>query len=281
MELREFLATVASSYNRLDGLKTPTQALLRRASEELAEVTPAGITVLGSGGKGMATYTPWVGFFNPDETSDPQEGVYVVYLFAEDLRSVTLTLNQGMEYLRKRVGDKAARDRLARDARTLRDSFPNGALADLDQAIALASNGTRQRNYEAGNIGARRYDATALPSNAALEADLDRFLRLYDEVLDAKRQLLLGSPGSIASPTGASNGRSPDPLHAFKPKSDADYEAHLFGRKLRKSRRHETLIARYGEWAMEQGFHASTTEHPKDLVLRRSPSSSGTGTARH
>jgi hypothetical protein len=53
------------------------------------------IEVKGSGGQTSATFTPWVGFFDPDETSS-QFGVYVVYIFAEDLQSVALTLNQGI-----------------------------------------------------------------------------------------------------------------------------------------------------------------------------------------
>jgi hypothetical protein len=71
----------------------------------------------------MATYTPWVGFFNPDETDSPQRGVYVVYLFTQDMERLALSLNQGMEYLRKDLGDKAARESLAADANITRDAL--------------------------------------------------------------------------------------------------------------------------------------------------------------
>jgi hypothetical protein len=93
VNLRDYFGAIAVAYKRDEGLNTPTQALLRRANEELADYAPGGITIIGSGGKGLPTFTPWVGFFNPDETTDPQEGIYVVYLLSADLAGLTLTLN--------------------------------------------------------------------------------------------------------------------------------------------------------------------------------------------
>jgi hypothetical protein len=43
-----------------------------------------------------ATYTPWVGRFDPDETDSPQRGINVGFI-SEDLEAVVLTLNQGMD----------------------------------------------------------------------------------------------------------------------------------------------------------------------------------------
>src|SRR4029453_14984153 len=54
-----------------------------------------------------------------------------------------------------------------------------------------------------------------------------------------------------------------------KPKSSESYVAHLAGRVLTKSRRHEQLIGEYGTWAAARGFRPSTKGDPKELVLRR------------
>src|SRR5437868_7285399 len=99
MDISIFLATVAGQYDRNAGLRTPVQDMLRKAREHLQEHTPGGIHVIGSGGKGTATLTPWVGFFDPDETTSPEEGLYVVYLFAADGQTVSLTLLQGITKL--------------------------------------------------------------------------------------------------------------------------------------------------------------------------------------
>ncbi len=255
------------TYRREDGLQTSAQQLLRHAGTELADYAPGGVTIVGSGGKGSATYTPWVGFFDPDETTDPQEGIYVVYLFAQDLASVTLTLNQGMEHLRSEIGNSKARARLAVDALAIREGLTDGTTTGLLTEMDLSSNGDRQRNYQAGNIIATRYELVALPDDAVLERDLDRYLGLYEDAIAVKRELLLTNPGSVASPT-TGDGLNEDPLRNFKPKDDSEYVSYIVGRKLGKSRRHETLVRQYGEWVHHQGLVPST-EHPRDLVLRR------------
>jgi hypothetical protein len=62
VDVGDFFLELATSYNRLDGLHTPAQELLAGAAVSLAEHAPAGILIQASGGKGLATYTPWVGF---------------------------------------------------------------------------------------------------------------------------------------------------------------------------------------------------------------------------
>jgi hypothetical protein len=93
-------------------------------------------------------------------------------------------------------------------------------------------------------------------------------MALYQLAVATKRSLLQAQPGSIAS---ASVLQQPvdDPLQDFKPKNSENYTAHLTGRVLAKTRRHERLIEQYGTWAAARGFLPSTKEHPKDLVLRR------------
>lgn len=268
MLLKDFLNAVAHNYDRAAGLATPTQDLLRRAGAELADYVPGGLLAKGSGGKGVATYTPWVGFFDPDETENPQEGVYVVFIFAQDFKSVTLTLNQGMEFLRRAVGDAGARQRLKMDAKRIRDQLPAELRLGLSEAIMLSSKGDRQQNYEAGNICARTYPTAELPPDSVLAADLRHFLELYQLAIEAKRRLLLTEPGSLGSPSLGAIDSAGDPLRDFKPKSDADYVTYLTGRQLRKSRRHETLVREYGLWAHTEGFRPATNVHPRDLVLR-------------
>jgi hypothetical protein len=74
---------LATTYDRAAGMSTPTQRLLKRAGQELQQRVPGGIEVMGSGGRGVATFTPWVGFFDPDETTSP---LYVFYILSEDCR---------------------------------------------------------------------------------------------------------------------------------------------------------------------------------------------------
>jgi hypothetical protein len=262
----------------MDGLATPTQILLKRARNELTEHVPGGITIIGSGGKGLATFTPWVGFFDPDETITPERGVYVVYIFAGDLASITLTLNQGITELTKQVGSAEARVRLAADAAAIRKSLPREAVELWDISISLGTGGFRQRAYEAGNIVARRYDLKLLPPEVDLRRDLKDLLSTYQLAVAIKRELLQTSPGVISSSSSGTVSVLTDSLWDFKPKSDADYLTFIQGRQIRKSRRHEQLVREFGLWISERGWSPSTTEHPKDLVLRRRSSATAGAT---
>jgi hypothetical protein len=266
MDLGDFILEVAATYDRADGLATPTQDLLRSAPRHLAEHVGDEIKIVGSGGKGMATYTPWVGFFDPDETSSPQYGSYVVYLFSEDLEHITLTLNQGMERLRKEYGDRTARSVLAAEAEAIRALLDPDALTGLDQSMHLGSRGQRQLAYEAGNIVSVTYQTGNLPPEAALRADLIRFMDLYRSAVLARQHTvdLTSDRGS----SGTSDHTGGGLLADFRPKSAADYIAHLSGKVLTKSRKHERLVRDFGEHAATLGFKVATP-HPRDLTLRR------------
>lgn len=266
MDIGGFLTVVATGYDRHAGLNTPTQDLLRNAGEQLAEHVPGGYVIHGSGGRGTATLSPWVGVFDPDETTSPQRGIYVVYLFAEDLETVTLSVQQGITDLSNAVGGAAAREQLANDAAAIRTRL-GAALSGLDAAMHLGSGGTRQRGYEAGNIAAVSYRTDALPPEAALRSDLARILDVYELAISAKREVLVTTPGAITTPSSVPTSELDDPLRDFKPKDDGDYLSAIAGGTHVKSRRHERLVADYGLWAHARGWRPSTKAHPVDLML--------------
>jgi hypothetical protein len=211
-----------------------------------------------------------VGFFDPDETTSPEEGLYVVYLWAADLESVSLMLLQGITKLDRAVGHRSARDLLAAEAAAIRAELSGEAIAKLDVAVDLGASGFRQRGYSSSCIVATRYELATLPPEADLRADLIHVLGIYQDAIAAKRRLAISA---VPTTTGAASSQldqaKGDLLAHFRPKDDSDYVTHLEGRPLVKSRRHERLIADYGRWAAARGFAASTSEHPRDLMLRR------------
>lgn len=129
--------------------------------------------------------------------------------------------------------------------------------------------GGLQRAYEAGNICAVEYSLGGLEDEARLLADLNRFVKLYQDAIVVKRDLLQSDPGKVSSSSVQKKSTDADPLRDFAPKDDSEYVAHLTGRALVKSRRHETLVREYGLYAHSLGFSAATNVHPRDLTLRR------------
>jgi hypothetical protein len=270
MKLREFFVELADIFDSSAPIKDspPGQVLVKKAPQVLAQYCPPDYEIKSGGGKGMPTFTPWVGFFNPDETTTPQEGLYVVYLLSADKQVLALTLNQGMEYLRTSIGDREARLRLQSDATEIRNSMiTNGAVLPTDD-IDLRSNGERQKAYTSGNIACRMYQIDSLPSNEVLVEHLAEFLEHYAVATETKKSLLLSDPGSIGSPSPAPDISRQNPLEGFRPKNATDYVSILVGRHLIKTRRHEKLVKEFGEYAITQGFVASTP-HPQDLVLKK------------
>jgi len=274
MRLRDYITEIAATYDRRAGTGTPTQRLIRRARDEVGEYAPVGVWTTGKAGSGGAATIPWFGFLDPDETTSPHEGLYVVYLFTADLLAVWLTLIQGVTGLYRVVRPpSAARERLREDGERLRSQLGAERLVSFRTEIDLRASGQLPAGYEAGAVAAIEYAADGLPAEDVLQADLQRMFALYQDAIAAKRVLLTSQPGSISTPSGSSEGSQADEslFDHFKPKSSGDYETHVEGGTFRRTRRHEALIADYGAWARETGFVASTAEHPKDLVLRRNP----------
>jgi hypothetical protein len=188
MRLREYLHTIAETYDRSAPLSADAQRLLRGADKHLTEHVPAPILIVGSGGKGFATFTPWVGFFDPQTTSSPQSGIYVVYIFDNQLTSVTLALLQGVTEISSVRGWRDALTRLADDASMYRSLLGDRALEGLGRSMTLGVSAKRQAAYEAASIAALRYDVAALPDEEKMRSDLRRFLSLYRQAIELNKR---------------------------------------------------------------------------------------------
>jgi hypothetical protein len=232
-------------------------------------MVPGGLMVRSSGGRGKATFTPWLAVLDPDETESPQQGIYVVYLFSSNMRSLYLTLIQGVTQYLKKFGQREGRKRLAAEGTAIYENLPEDQVKDLIRNIKLGAGGFRQTGYESGTIGAKGYDLPSLPSEQEIRRDLLRFLSLYQAAIDVKRSLLQSRPGVIVSPSVQKKGVAKDPLQYFKPNDSRNYVAYIQGQQMVKSRRHEKLIEEYAGWIIRKGYVPYNQECPKDLVLRR------------
>jgi hypothetical protein len=127
--------------------------------------------VEGSGGKGRGAIVPWIAVFDLRETDTATRGMYLVYLFDADMKTVALSLNQGITELIERFGGPGGRERLRAQARAVRAAMEPATIAGLDHVIDLRSKADLPRAYEAGNIVARTYDLAQLPTEDELRSD--------------------------------------------------------------------------------------------------------------
>lgn len=145
------------------------------------------IKVAWSVGQGNWARVPWVALLNRNETTTTQHGVYVVFLFREDMTGVYLTFNQGVTDLRNRHGTREARDILRRRAEQLQRLLPDGSTSfRTDGHIDLRTQSNLGKQYEASTIAYRLYEKGHIPSDAVLFADLEVLLETYERYMSSE-----------------------------------------------------------------------------------------------
>ncbi|WP_328533277.1 DUF3578 domain-containing protein [Micromonospora zamorensis] len=139
--------------------------------------------VLASGAGQSLPVVPWIAILDSNVTRTAQEGLYVVYLFRQDLSRVYLSMNQGATQHQRNAGrrgltgvaqDRAALAELRFEAILLRKYLSDDALHDLAEVIELGAPRNRflPCGYEEGNVAAIEYDLTQLPNEMTLALTL-------------------------------------------------------------------------------------------------------------
>jgi MrcB-like, N-terminal domain len=109
--IREMLAVPSRlAYRPSDGQRQPAQIQLRAARADVAQLLPPGYRARVSGGGRSPPYVPWLAVLDEDVTTTAREGLYAVYLFAEPLDHVHLSMNQGVTAHYERLRDLSGRD---------------------------------------------------------------------------------------------------------------------------------------------------------------------------
>ncbi|NYE58432.1 MrcB family domain-containing protein [Carboxydothermus ferrireducens] len=148
--------------------------------------------VKGSAGQGVWTKYPWVAIYNKKITNSIQEGVYIVYLFSEDMQRVYLTLNQGctklIEEFRKK---KLVIDQLVKTREEIRRNIPNGSFK-IDNKLKIG-----YVFYEEGSIFYKEYSRDNMPEENILLNDLkeliDKYEVYYHNIFLGKNDYIKGS----------------------------------------------------------------------------------------
>jgi hypothetical protein len=173
------------------------------------------LRVRASPGQGNWANVPWVALFDDRETNSIQRGVYVVFLFRQDMSGVYVTLNQGVTILKKLHGTLESRQILRRRARQLegllpkdsadRHGFQSGDRIDLHTDAALG------RAYEHSTAACKLYDKGTIPPDEEITVDLEFLLTAYDTYIDSDLRRVFAAtdqngseqPDAVAPPSTA------------------------------------------------------------------------------
>lgn len=131
------------------------------------------LSARGSSGAGGWTRYPWVAIYNEEITTTIQKGVYIVYLFSEDMKRVYLTLNQGCTYLKKDLGTRKAREAMIETRENVRNTLNDNRFND-DNNLTIGN-----IDYEVGSIYYKEYTIDNFPSEENFLEDLKHMIKIY------------------------------------------------------------------------------------------------------
>ena len=184
--LRELFLEIMNNYRNTVSQPFADNALanlIRNKPKELIEpiLTNKSLFVDSSPGKGNWAEVPWIAIINKNETDGAQEGVYIVYLFSEDMKRVYLTFNQGVSRPIKNDGRKLAFQKLTAKAIDIRTNYPLSNFIP-DNNLILAKKGLGA-DYEKATIYYKEYSVDNLPEDQILIEDLKKIVAFYDNYL--------------------------------------------------------------------------------------------------
>ncbi|MZK69289.1 MrcB family domain-containing protein [Clostridium beijerinckii] len=147
---------------------------IKKAIDNL-HLSTVNLEVKASCGAGGWTRYPWIAVFNPDVTTTIQEGIYIVYLFSEDMKRLYLTLNQGCTNLNKRLGRREALNKMKSTREEFRNKYPSD-LFKIDNDLKVGND-----DYEEGCIYYEEYSIDDFPSEDKIIEDLSNLISIYNE----------------------------------------------------------------------------------------------------
>lgn len=183
--LRDHLLTILSRYIEAKTerfaeheLGTYVRKTIKRDLERLPFISEQ-YKVQGSVGQGNWANIPWIAIMDRRITETTQQGVYIVYLFSEDMSTVYLTLNQGVTEPLNKYGRQEAYTYLKQQVSHIRQQLTLNEFTK-DENIYLTDGGLG-RDYQVSTIAYARYEKEYLPSNQQLLTDLQKMLEYYEQ----------------------------------------------------------------------------------------------------
>lgn len=206
--------------------------------------------------------------FDPDINLKSQRGLYLAYIFSTDLSSVTLTLQQGVTELERKIKKrKPFLTHLERQATRLFEALPPRLATEWNHRPSLGGErGSLPESYEVASVVARRYEISAMPPEEVLNRDLHVAASLLQRAAAAQQSLRSAEDEEVRGGDGSPT----DPLSGFQPRNSSGYVTSIAANQQLKSQHHEALIEDFGAYIQTRGYRPTNLRiHPKDLLLHQ------------
>jgi len=165
----------------------PMAEYIKVAGKQFKQFVPKNLlknfTVKGSAGiQNTWADVPWIAFMDTNITKSTQDGYYITYLFSVDMKTVTLSLGQGITNVVNALGQKDASKEFRNRANFIISRIKEGQKhfsTDIPDLKSNLSNSHRPRNYEQTSSYSVTYDLSDLPKEEKLKFDLVKLIELY------------------------------------------------------------------------------------------------------
>ena len=162
------------------------------------------IVIRGSVGYGSLAFIPWVAIFDSRITTDPKDGLYIVYLFDSYAETAYLSLNQGVTELQNELGRPEARTILRKRAEALREfvSIPDFDTGEIQFSEELVT--PSNKNYQTASVCHKAYHLDDLPDSSQLIADAVELTEALQHLIES------GTYEEVVNKVDSGNGQNGD-----------------------------------------------------------------------
>jgi hypothetical protein len=274
------------SYNKKQGQQQPAQKALRIIKGQMLEYIPTGYRVRVSGSAVNIPEIPWISILNPELTTTTKAGLYIVYLYSADLKTLYLSMNQGYtrhKEVAKEYGFKG-KDAIERALKTLKSETKDLARAlkingpinlKTINSIDLKSIGELPQGYESGHITGFKYLLNNMPNENQLNIDLDFMFTIYDavkEINDVLRNSTKVDRITLSRDIKEKSNLAamPSDDHGFfEPRTRDEYVASFTKSSYTVSPLHEALINDFAEYVKKKDWKPLNKKiQNRDMILQ-------------
>lgn len=159
---------------------------------------PKNVTLRWSVGQGNWAKVPWIAFVDKNKADSIRKGIYVAYLFCQDMQGLYLCLMQGVTEIIQTVGRRQGYQQMQQKAEEIRPPLKELETTGfkLDNNMELYADSNLGSDYEKATIAYKFYPAETLPSDIELTRDLVTILSAYLHVEESNSGLTTNGEGN-------------------------------------------------------------------------------------
>ena len=198
-----------NSPQKIDTSNPVHRALIYDLSGEISAFLNNQYSVKGSAGVGNRADVPWASIIDNRVADGTQKGLYIVYLFKEDMSGFYLALANGITYFRNQYKSKANQE-LNNFTSYLLNQIPDKSFSSEKPALG---SGDKAKGYSASTVISKYYDGSNVPDDVDLQYDLQKMVSIYKSLSDSISNIgydavvdkvINGYSGDLSTMTGVS-----------------------------------------------------------------------------